>query len=108
VEKGFDDATCVVVKTTSGNRSGITDAGGRYGHPNNSDRSEVIRLMREQRMEPPPPPFIVASGEYTPYRECGHHADRTPQNLVTPYNVGQVSARAAFARSAYRLASNSG
>ena len=29
-EKGFDDSSCVVVKTKNGSRSGITHAGGRY------------------------------------------------------------------------------
>lgn len=75
-ERGFDDVTCVVVKTTSGNRSGITHAGGRYLHPNNSYLTEVIRQMRDLGMEPPPP-FIVAPGEYTLYHEWGHHVDRT-------------------------------
>ena len=76
-ERGFDDPTCVVVKTTSGSRSGITHAGGRYVHPDNPHRTEVMREMRDLGMEPPPPPFIVAPGEYTLYHEWGHHVDRT-------------------------------
>ena len=76
-EKGFDDTTCVVVKTTSGSRSGITHAGGRYVHPDNPHRHEVFRQMRDLGMEPPPPPFIIAPGEYTLYHEWGHHVDRT-------------------------------
>ena len=76
-ERGFDDPTCVVVKTTSGNRSGITHVGGRYVHPDNPHRTEVMREMRDLGMEPPSPPFIVAPGEYTLYHEWGHHVDRT-------------------------------
>jgi hypothetical protein len=67
----------VVVKTASGNRSGVTHAGGRYVHPSNPHRVEVMREMRELGMEPPTPPFIVAPGEYTLYHEWGHHVDRT-------------------------------
>jgi len=76
-ERGFDDPSCVVVKTASGNRSGVTHAGGRYVHPSNPHRTEVMREMRELGMEPPTPPFIVAPGEYTLYHEWGHHVDRT-------------------------------
>jgi hypothetical protein len=76
-ERGFDDPTCVVVKTANGSRSGITHAGGRYVHPNNTYRREVVRQMRELGMEPPPAPFIIAPGEYTLYHEWGHHVDRT-------------------------------
>ena len=76
-ERGFDDPTCVVVKTASGNRSGITHAGGRYVPPDSTYRTEVMREMRNLGMEPPPPPFIVAPGEYTLYHEWGHHVDRT-------------------------------
>ncbi len=36
-----------------------------------------MREMRDLGMEPPPPPFIVAPGEYTLYHEWGHHVDRT-------------------------------
>ncbi len=76
-ERGFGDPTCVVVKTTSGSRSGITHAGGRYLAPDNPVRTEVMRQMQELGMEPPPPPFILAPGEYTLYHEWGHHVDRT-------------------------------
>jgi hypothetical protein len=67
----------VVVKTTSGSQSGITHAGGRYVHPNNCYRNEVVRQMRELGREPPQLPFVVAPGEYTLYHEWGHHLDRT-------------------------------
>ena len=76
-ERGFDDPTCVVVKTASGNRSGITHAGGRYIPPDSSFRAEVIRQMQDLGMEPPSPPFIVTPGENTLYHEWGHHIDRT-------------------------------
>jgi hypothetical protein len=76
-ERGFDDPTCVVVKTPSGNQSGITHAGGRYVHPDGAYSAEVMREMRAQGMEPPPPPFLVAPGEFTLYHEWGHHVDRT-------------------------------
>jgi hypothetical protein len=76
-ERGFDDPTCVVVKTASGKRSGITHAGGRYVHPGNPHRTLVMQEMRDLGMEPPPPPFIVTPGEYTLYHEWGHHVDRT-------------------------------
>lgn len=76
-ERGFDDPTCVVVKTRSGIRSGITHAGGRYVHPDGAYSAEVMRAMRSQRMEPPSPPFLVAPGEFTLYHEWGHHVDRT-------------------------------
>jgi hypothetical protein len=46
-------------------------------HPDNPLRVEVMHQMREQGMEPPPPPFVVAPGEYTLYHEWGHHVDRT-------------------------------
>jgi len=76
-ERDFDDPTCVVVTTTSGNQSGITHAGGRCVAPDNPYRTEVMRQMRELGMEPPPPPFILTPGEYTLYHEWGHHVDRT-------------------------------
>jgi hypothetical protein len=76
-DRGFDDPTCVVVKTTSGSRSGITHAGGRYVAAEGLYRSEVMREMRELGMEPPSPPFVVTPGEYTLYHEWGHHVDRT-------------------------------
>jgi hypothetical protein len=76
-ERGFDDPMCVVVKTGSGNRSGITHAGGRYVHAGNCYASEVMRRMRDLGMEPPPLPFVIAPGEYTLYHEWGHHVDRT-------------------------------
>lgn len=76
-ERGFDDPSCVVVKTGSGNRSGITHAGGRYVHAGNSYAAEVMRTMRDLGMEPPPLPFVIAPGEYTLYHEWGHHVDRT-------------------------------
>jgi hypothetical protein len=76
-ERGFDDPTCVVVKTASGNRSGITHAGGRYIPPDSSFRTEVMRQMQDLGMEPPSPPFIIAPGENTLYHEWGHHIDRT-------------------------------
>jgi len=75
-ERGFDDPACVVVKTTAGSQSGITHAGGRYVDSGNPYRTEVIRQMRELGMEPPPPPFLLAPGEYTLYHEWGHHIDR--------------------------------
>jgi hypothetical protein len=65
-----------VVKTTNGNQSGITHAGGRYVPPDSTYRSEVMREMRNLGMEPPQPPFLVAPGEYTLYHEWGHHVDR--------------------------------
>jgi hypothetical protein len=74
-ERGFDDPTCVVVKTGSGNRSGITHAGGRYVHAGNCYAAEVMRMMRDLGMEPPPLPFVIAPGEYTLYHEWGHHVD---------------------------------
>lgn len=76
-ERGFDDPTCVVVKTPSGNQSGITHAGGRYVHPVGAYSAEVMKEMRAQRLEPPTPPFLVAPGEFTLYHEWGHHVDRT-------------------------------
>ena len=76
-ERGFDDPTCVVVKTTSGSRSGITHAGGRYVGTGNPHRTEIMRAMRDLGMEPPPPPFILAPGEYTLYHEWGHHVDHS-------------------------------
>ena len=48
-ERDFDDPACVVVKTTSGNRSGITHAGGRYVHPDNP--SVKIGLLPGVRAE---------------------------------------------------------
>jgi hypothetical protein len=44
-DKGLDDPTCVVVKTTNGSRSGITHAGGRYVAAEGLYRSEVMREM---------------------------------------------------------------
>lgn len=79
-ERGFADASCIVVKTESGPQSGITHAGGRYVPPDSSFRAEVIRQMRTQGMEPPPPPFIIAPGESTLYHEWGHHVDWTWSN----------------------------
>jgi hypothetical protein len=76
-ERGFNDPTCVVVKTPSGNRSGITHAGGRYLHSENTYTAEVMQEMRAQGMEPPSPPFLVAPGEFILYHEWGHHVDRT-------------------------------
>ena len=76
-ERGFDDPRCVVVKTGSGNRSGITHAGGRYVHAGNCYAAEVMRRMRALGMEPPPLPFVIAPGECTLYHEWGHHVDRT-------------------------------
>ena len=76
-ERGFNDPTCVVVKTGSGSRSGITHAGGRYVHPDNPHCAELMAKMRDLGMEPPPPPFVIAPGEYTLYHEWGHHVDRT-------------------------------
>ena len=67
----------MVVKTASGSQSGITHAGGRYVHPDNPHCTEVMRMMRDLGMEPPPPPFVLAPGEYTLYHEWGHHVDRT-------------------------------
>ena len=92
-KRAFDDATCVVVKTTSGSRSGITHAGGRYVHPNNTYRREVVRQMRELGMEPPPAPFIIAPGEYTLYHEWGHHVDRTwsGNNQALSFSFGWLS-----------------
>lgn len=75
--RGFADPTCVVVKTRSGKRSGITHAGGRYVHRENAYSAEVMREMRALGMEPPSPPFLVAPGESTLYHEWGHHVDRT-------------------------------
>jgi hypothetical protein len=66
----------VVVKTTNGNRSGITHAGGRYVPPDGVYRTEVMREMRNLGMEPPQPPFLIAPGEFTLYHEWGHHVDR--------------------------------
>jgi hypothetical protein len=43
----------------------------------NPHRTEVMRAMRDLGMEPPPPPFILAPGEYTLYHEWGHHVDRS-------------------------------
>ena len=76
-ERGFNDPRCVVVKTGSGSRSGITHAGGRYVHPDNPHCAELMAKMRDLGMEPPPPPFVIAPGEYTLYHEWGHHVDRT-------------------------------
>lgn len=47
---------------------GYVDAG-------NPHRAEVMRAMRDLGMEPPPPPFILAPGEYTLYHEWGHYVD---------------------------------
>lgn len=76
-ERGFDDPACAVVKTKSGNQSGITHAGGRYVHPDNPHCAELMGKMRDLGMEPPPPPFVIGPGEYTLYHEWGHHVDRT-------------------------------
>ena len=75
--EAFDDTTCVVVKTQSGNRSGITHAGGRYVGRDGRYSAEVMREMRALGMEPPSPPFLVAPGESILYHEWGHHVDRT-------------------------------
>ena len=74
--KHFKDESCVVVKTRWGNHSGITHFGGRYVHPQNPYAQEVVRLMLDAGMDPPPPPFVVAPGEFTLYHEWGHHVDR--------------------------------
>lgn len=77
-ERGYDDPTCIVVKTKTGSHSGITHAGGRYVDSHNPYRIEVIRAMRDLGMEPPPAlPFIVAPGECTLYHEWGHFVDRS-------------------------------
>jgi hypothetical protein len=76
-ERGFAAPTCVVVKTQNGTQSGITHAGGRYVHRENTYSGEVMREMQALGMEPPSPPFLVAPGESTLYHEWGHHVDRT-------------------------------
>jgi hypothetical protein len=76
-ERGFADPNCVVVKTQSGNRSGITHAGGRYVHREGAYSAEVMQEMRALGMEPPSSPFLVAPGESILYHEWGHHVDRT-------------------------------
>ena len=71
-ERGFDEPTCVVVKTSSGSPGGITHAGGRYVHQHNPHSREVIREMQARGMDPPRPPFALAPGEFTLYHEWGH------------------------------------
>jgi hypothetical protein len=75
-ERGYRDPGCVVVKTTLGRLSGVTHEGGRYVHPKNPCATEIERALRDQGIEPPPPPFVVAPGECTLYHEWGHHVDR--------------------------------
>ena len=75
-EQGYCDPRCTVVKTAPGILSGITHWGGRYIHPNNPFVQEVMELMRQQGIEPPAPPFVIAPGETTLYHEWGHHVDR--------------------------------
>jgi hypothetical protein len=76
-ERDFLDPACVVVKTASGNRSGVTHAGGRYVPPEHLECAKLMREMRNLGIEPPPPPFVVAPGEFILYHEWGHHVDRT-------------------------------
>jgi hypothetical protein len=45
-------------------------------HPRNPCAPEIARALRDQGIEPPPPPFVVAPGECTLYHEWGHHVDR--------------------------------
>ena len=73
---GFLDPSCTVVKTEAGAQSGITHAGGRYVHGTNPFAPSVMASMREQGIEPPPPPFIVAPGPVILFHEWGHHVDR--------------------------------
>ncbi|MBI2377727.1 MAG: hypothetical protein HYV07_27240 [Deltaproteobacteria bacterium] len=73
--KGFVDDSCTIVKTASGPRSGITHAGGRYVHPLNAYAESVAATMREQGLEIPPMPFLVAPGAGTLFHEFGHHVD---------------------------------
>lgn len=75
-DRGFCDPSCVIVKTRSGSRSGITHAGGRYVHAENTYSSSVMQEMRSLGMEPPTLPFVVAPGVSTLFHEWGHHIDR--------------------------------
>ena len=74
--RGFADASCTIVKTESGARSGITHVGGRYVHQHNAYEASVATAMSEQGIDPPPTPFIVAPGKGTLFHEWGHHVDR--------------------------------
>jgi len=65
--KHFKDESCVVVKTRWGNHSGMTHFGGRYVHPQNPYAQEVVRLVLDAGMNPPPPPFVVAPGACRPH-----------------------------------------
>jgi len=71
----FVDPWCVIVKTPWGRQSGITHAGGRYIHPSIPYAQTVISKMKDQGIEPPPMPFILAPGATTLFHEWGHHVD---------------------------------
>ncbi len=73
--RGFADLLCVIVKTLHGGKSGVTHAGGRYIHPSIPYAQTVISKMKDQGVEPPPMPFILAPGATTLLHEWGHHVD---------------------------------
>ena len=73
--KGFTDPSCIIVKTERGEKSGVTHAGGRYIHPSVQYGLQVISIMKDQGIEPPPMPFVVASEAPMLYHEWGHHVD---------------------------------
>ncbi|MDP8257102.1 MAG: hypothetical protein P9M14_15250 [Candidatus Alcyoniella australis] len=71
----FADPSCVIVKTKPGGKSRVTHAGGRYIHPALHYGPTVVSMMKDQGIEPPPMPFILAPGEKTLLHEWGHHVD---------------------------------
>lgn len=73
--RGFEDDSCIVVKTTLGKLSGVTHEGGRYVHPKNPYAREVITAMRRRGIDPPPMPFVLAPGPVSLLHEWGHHVD---------------------------------
>lgn len=74
-KREFAAPSYVIVQTKRGKNSGITHTGGRYLHPGNPYAAIVISMMRDQGIEPPPMPFIVASEASDLYHELGHHVD---------------------------------
>ena len=73
--RGYSDPSCVIVKTRHGGKSGVTHAGGRYVHPALHYGPTVVSMMKDQGIEAPPMPFILAPGKKTLLHEWGHHVD---------------------------------
>ncbi|MCI0563401.1 MAG: hypothetical protein MN733_33415, partial [Nitrososphaera sp.] len=74
-KRGWDDPSCTIIKTPSGAESAITHSGGRCIHDLHPYKKEVLDMMIEQGIEPPPLPFVIAPGEITLYHEWGHFVD---------------------------------